>query len=513
MSDQKITPLGRKIVVAILGTTILTLITAFSLSMGPTLFTFRQESENRAKAQAELLAASLVAAVDFDDADSASESLATLTLIPSVTGAAVYLADGSVLATYKSLPQRFAAERTTAHAGMSIVTIACPIPAAESGSVLMMSVSLDGQWTILKDYLLVGLMILPLVMIFSYRIAKRFRSRLGDPLVELTQVVNEISTTKDYSRRVEYSSNDEIGILVKEFNAMLSRIEQRDIRLNRRRRTLEEQVAERTSQLEEKQVELERNNRLLLDEIQKRARAEMIREEVERINRHDLKSGLSLVIGYPELLLREGGLNANQEKTLKRIRAAGYRMLDMIRNHLDMFKLEKGIYALRRSSVDAIEILCGLEEEFIPLLESNGVRLDMRLDGKTVIGDEEVRVSGELSLVRTMFRNLIQNAVEASGLGDRVTVALDTGDGLVVTVSNPKAVPNEMRRRFFDKYTTHGKENGTGLGTYYAALIARTHGADITMTTDEADGTTVTIAFRPRHSAESGPEAATSMPY
>ena len=77
---------------------------------------------------------------------------------------------------------------------------------------------------------------------------------------------------------------------------------------------------ERTSQLREKQMELLRNNRLLKAEIRKRVRAEMIREEVERINRHDLKSGLSLVIGYPELLLREGGLNANQEKTLKRIR-------------------------------------------------------------------------------------------------------------------------------------------------------------------------------------------------
>ena len=233
---------------------------------------------------------------------------------------------------------------------------------------------------------------------------------------------------------------------------------------------------------------------------------------MERINRHDLKSGLSLVIGYPELLLREGGLNENQEKTLKRIRAAGYRMLDMIRNHLDMFKLEKGIYSLRRSSVDAIEILCGLEEEFIPLLESNGVHLDMRLDGETVIGAEEVRVSGELSLMRTMFRNLIQNAVEASGQGDRVTVALDTGDGLTVTVSNPSAVPGEMRRRLFDKYTTHGKENGTGLGTYYAALIARTHGADITMTTDEMDGTKVTVAFRQRAGADTGLEQIASPP-
>jgi signal transduction histidine kinase len=57
-------------------------------------------------------------------------------------------------------------------------------------------------------------------------------------------------------------------------------------------------------------------------------------------------------------------------------------------------------------------------------------------------------------------------------------------------------VPAEIRERFFEKYVTHGKENGTGLGTYFAALIARTHGADITMNTGDETGTTLRITFR-----------------
>ena len=88
------------------------------------------------------------------------------------------------------------------------------------------------------------------------------------------------------------------------------------------REQLERTVDERTFQLREKQMELLRNNRLLKAEIRKRVRAEMIREEVERINRHDLKSGLSLVIGYPELLLGGGNLNPEQEQYVKRIRSA-----------------------------------------------------------------------------------------------------------------------------------------------------------------------------------------------
>jgi len=71
---------------------------------------------------------------------------------------------------------------------------------------------------------------------------------------------------------------------VEEFNAMLERVERRDEKLSNHQAELESQVLERTMELRRKQVELVCNNDLLLSEIKKRAKAEMIREEVERIN-------------------------------------------------------------------------------------------------------------------------------------------------------------------------------------------------------------------------------------
>jgi len=235
---------------------------------------------------------------------------------------------------------------------------------------------------------------------------------------------------------------------------------------------------------------------MLEAEIRRRTKAEMVRDEVERINRHDLKSSLSLVIGYPELLLTEGGLNDQQVKSVKRIRAAGYRMLDMIRNHLDMFKMEHGIYSLRQKPVDLVETACALEEEFAPLLASLGVSLNIELDEAEVVGVEQFAVRGEEPLLRAMLRNLIQNAIEASNRGGLVLMRLENGPRKRVSVYNQTPVPAEIRHRVFDKYVTHGKENGTGLGTYFAALIARTHGANIVMRTDDQAGTLMTVVFR-----------------
>ncbi|MGE4424204.1 MAG: ATP-binding protein [Pseudodesulfovibrio sp.] len=498
MSDAKMTPLGRKIAAAILGTTLLALALSFLLNALPMIHAYRQEGVDKARSLAELMAASLAAPVDFDDPKAAAENLRTLSLNPGVLGAAVYLGDGTAFASYGAPPPFAALAGPGVTSALSSLTVAAAVPSGNKGCMVALTVSLAGQWDFLESYLISGAVILLGVFVISLKLAGKFRRRLGDPLRELTEVVGDISGSRDYSRRVEYRSNDELGVLVAEFNAMLGRIEDRDARLNRHREMLEQRVEERTLQLKVKQLELLKNNRQLYSEIQRRAQAEMIREEVERINRHDLKSGLSLVIGYPELLLQQGDLSAEQIKLIKRIRAAGYRMLDMIRNHLDMFKMEKGVYSLNRLPIDLVQTLCDLEEELAPQLTSGGVRLAIRLDDRDVVGDETFTVSGEGPLLRTMCRNLVQNAIEASRAGDEVAVTLahDHAGRPCLTVTNPTPVPAEIRERFFEKYVTHGKENGTGLGTYFAALIARTHGADITMNTGDETGTTLRITFR-----------------
>ena len=66
------------------------------------------------------------------------------------------------------------------------------------------------------------------------------------------------------------------------------------------------------------------------------------------------------------------------------------------------------------------------------------------------------------------------------------------------------AVPAAIRDRFFSKFATAGKKDGTGLGAYGAKLIAEIHGAKISMTTSDQKGTTVTAAFpKPRTTEKS----------
>lgn len=489
--------IGRKISVAILGTTIAALVISMTLNVASFFHSYRQATIQKASGLVQVLATSITPALDFADPEAASEVLNSLALVDNAVGATVFTFEGEIFAAYGEKASRLPTSEESSIVNFNRFQIIEPI---KSGDEILGFLLLDGRFSDQLDWfyqnLLSSLFILVTVLTVCIIATNHFRKKFTQPIGQLTDAVRDISRSKDYSQRVSYRSDDEIGYLVTEFNSMLAKIEKRDSWLNSHREMLENIVSQRTKQLRSKQSELENKNKLLVNQIHERRTAEMIRDEVERINRHDLKSSLNLVIGYPELLLNGDPLTETQHKYIKRIASAGYRMLDMIQFHLDMFKMEQGIYRLKTMKIDLIDLMTSLEEEMALLLNQSKVKLSIMLDGKEIEGMEEIHLTGEGMLLRTMFRNLIKNAVEASTEGDTVTIAIQSGPPITVAVKNTKAVPEEIRERFFDKYVTLGKEDGTGLGTYSALLIAKTHQASITMHTAETTGTEVVAEFK-----------------
>ena len=82
-----------------------------------------------------------------------------------------------------------------------------------------------------------------------------------------------------------------------------------------------------------------------------------LREDVERITRHDLKNPLQVIIGGPTIIKMEDNLSQQQTEFLDMIVDAGKRMLEMINRSLDLYKMERKTYRLKAESVEIIEIL------------------------------------------------------------------------------------------------------------------------------------------------------------
>ncbi|MCX7173481.1 MAG: ATP-binding protein [Proteobacteria bacterium] len=107
---------------------------------------------------------------------------------------------------------------------------------------------------------------------------------------------------------------------------------------------------------------------------------------------------------------------------------------------------------------------------------------------------------GDAMLCYSLFQNLIKNACEAAPENSRVTVSMSDETPLRIVIQNKGAVPAAIRERFFDKFVTHDKQGGTGLGTYSARLLAEAQNGTISLkVSDQEFQTTVTVAL-PRYS-------------
>ncbi len=228
--------------------------------------------------------------------------------------------------------------------------------------------------------------------------------------------------------------------------------------------------------------ELKREMELVIENAQ-------LRDDVERITRHDLKNPLGIILGYANFLAEDTELSDQNREAGRVMEESAYNMLDMINRSLDLYKMEQGTYQLDPQPVDVHKVINRAMAEvnrLATLLEINVV-FQSSLRQSVVLGDE--------LLCHSMIGNLLKNAVEASPTGGEVLISEQIANGLCVSVHNTGVIPDTIRDTFFEKYVTSGKQKGTGLGTYSAKLMAETQKGSIAFASTKADGTTLTVCL------------------
>jgi PAS domain S-box-containing protein len=231
-------------------------------------------------------------------------------------------------------------------------------------------------------------------------------------------------------------------------------------------------------------------------DISERKKAIELRDDVERITRHDLKSPLNGVIGFSSLLLKESSeLTSDQQEMIKLIEQSGFKMLNMINRSLDMYKMEQGIYTCNKQKVDLLPVLQRVLTDLENLLILKEIEVLFTVNKERIAESSVFMIETEELLIYSLFANLIKNAIEASSTGQQLIIALFDQEECRIEIHNKGVVPAEIRKDFFKKYTTAGKVGGTGLGTYSARLITETLGGNISMDSNDNTGTVICIIF------------------
>ena len=274
------------------------------------------------------------------------------------------------------------------------------------------------------------------------------------PLDRLSAVAR-IMAAGELSRRVPVTSDDELGLLFEDFNAMAER--------------LEEQMAQLTDA----------------------ARRE---KDFTASFAHEIKTPLTSIIGYADLLL-------SRENTPEQVRdRAGYifregRRLEALSGKLmELIVLDRRDFPLRPVSLRAFLERTG--NALRPALEGAGLRF--RVDA------EEVPVCLEPDLMETVCLNLLDNARKATPPGGSVALTGrgTEGGGCVIQVTDTgKGIPEEELGRIAEPFYMVDKsraraQGGAGLGLALCKRIAELHGGTLNVHSAPGMGTTAEIRLK-----------------
>ena len=209
---------------------------------------------------------------------------------------------------------------------------------------------------------------------------------------------------------------------------------------------------------------------------------------------HEIRTPMNGIMGFASLLEDNQIEREKVHEYVHLIKDSGYTLLNMINLSLDLYKMEQGTYTLHPQPVDLARVVRRI---FLQLKNETHVKqlaTAVYAHGQTLAKEGQFWVRGDPLLCYSLFSNLIKNALEASPEGEEVSVHMEIQETrALIKVHNSGAVPREVREVFFDKLSTYGKKTGTGLGTYSAALMAKTMQGDIDMQTSEEKGTFVLV--------------------
>jgi PAS domain S-box-containing protein len=231
------------------------------------------------------------------------------------------------------------------------------------------------------------------------------------------------------------------------------------------------------------------------EDITDRKDLEKLKEDVEQIMRHDLKSPLNGIIGIPQLLLDEGNLSEQQVTLLELIESTGYRILGMVNHSLDIFKMETGVYEYTPAEVDVAEVVQTVLNDNAGPARTKDISMELSVEQAACGGD--CLIQSDKDLLYHMLSNFVANAVDASPDSSPVKVSIEGIPCRVIRIRNRGAVPAEIRDQFFEKYKTWGKKRGTGLGTYSSKLMADVMGYGLRLDTSDEDDVTVISVLLP----------------
>ena len=227
------------------------------------------------------------------------------------------------------------------------------------------------------------------------------------------------------------------------------------------------------------------NSRLVEERVQAE-RASVI-GQMARAVVHDLRSPLTSIRGLAELLHERAPEGDPSRPHLATIMAESDRLTGLTG---DLLQFSREAPPLLRSPARLSDLVRQTLKPLQPRLQRGNVSVSLALD-------EDARASVDAPRMLRVLHNLLANSLDAMRGGGLLDIRCQRVNGschLSVRDSGC-GMPENVRRRVFEPFFTHGKAQGTGLGMAIVQRIVEEHGGSVQVESAPGKGTTVTLAL------------------
>lgn len=233
---------------------------------------------------------------------------------------------------------------------------------------------------------------------------------------------------------------------------------------------------------------------LLVMDITEQQKAERMRREFSANVSHELKTPLTSISGYAELL-KNGMVKAEDISTFsERIYTEASRLIALINDIIKLSGLDEKNVQPAHEEVDLLELAKLIAVRLHPQATEKNILIQ-------VLGDP-VKIYAEKHMLDELISNLCENAIKYNKPQGKVEIQISNqNEHAVLTVSDTGiGIPKEHHSRVFERFyrvdKSHSKQTGgTGLGLSIVKHIAEYHKGKIKLESQENQGTKITVTF------------------
>lgn len=213
---------------------------------------------------------------------------------------------------------------------------------------------------------------------------------------------------------------------------------------------------------------------------------------------HDLRTPLTSILGYLEIIETNEKLTDEQKKNYVNIAYEKSKRLEVLIEDLFAFtKLNYGKLSLKIEKFDMVKLIEQLIQELYPLFEKAEISYEFNSS------EESLLVEADPKLMVRLFENLINNAIKYGREGKKIIIKLvkNMDDTFFVSIINyGRVIPKESIKRLFDKFyrvdtSRNSKVSGSGLGLAIAKNIVDLHKGNLSVKSDK-NGTEFKVTLK-----------------